>query len=353
MVSPAQHELAARSSAAVEARGIGRVFQAKGGPVTALQGIDLRIEPGELFGVLGPNGAGKSTLIKILSTLLLPTSGTASIFGLDVATETERVRRIMNIVAGGDFSGYGLLTVREQLAMFAQFYGMPYREGMRRVDGQLEAFGIADIGDRKISALSTGQRQKLNFARSFLNDPWMLFLDEPTIGLDVSAARDVRSRIRAFQAEVPGRTVLLTTHYMAEADELCDRIAIVDHGRILAQGTPAELKRMVQREALFIVGLDEIPPSTPLDALRRLPGVVSIAVRDAAESGHDISGVASPMVRLAIGLRDDASLAGVITALAGAGAHLREITKSEPTLEEVFVQLVGRGIAESDAEARQ
>ena len=264
------------SAAAVEVSGVGRVFHAKGGPVTALRDIDLRIEPGELFGLLGPNGAGKSTLIKILSTLLLPSSGRASIFGLDVVDDTARVRRIMNLVAGGDFSGYGLLTVREQLAMFAQFYGMPYREGMRRVDAQIEAFGITEIRDRKISALSTGQRQKLNFARSFLNEPWMLFLDEPTIGLDVSAARDVRDRVRAFQAEQPGRTVLLTTHYMAEADEMCDRIAIVDRGRVLAQGTPSELKRMVQRETLFIVGVDALPASMGLAALRGLPGVVSV-----------------------------------------------------------------------------
>ena len=334
------------SPAAVQATGIGRVFSAKGGPVTALDGIDLRIEPGELFGVLGPNGAGKSTLIKILSTLLLPSTGSASIFGLDVVTETARVRRIMNLVAGGDFSGYGLLTVREQLAMFAQFYGLPYREGMAKVDAQLASFGIEEIRDRKISALSTGQRQKLNFARSFLNDPWILFLDEPTIGLDVSAARDVRDRVRAFQAEQPGRTVLLTTHYMAEADEMCDRIAIVDHGRILAQGTPTELKRMVQKDALFVVGIDALPASMSLDSLRALPGVISVAARDA--DGSDASGVGSPMLRLAIGLKEDAALGGVISALAAGGAHLREISKSEPTLEEVFVQLVGRGISESD-----
>jgi ABC-2 type transport system ATP-binding protein len=263
-----------------------------------------------------------------------------------VVTETARVRRIMNLVAGGDFSGYGLLTVREQLAMFAQFYGLPYREGMAKVDAQLASFGIDDIRDRKISALSTGQRQKLNFARSFLNDPWILFLDEPTIGLDVSAARDVRDRVRAFQAEQPGRTVLLTTHYMAEADEMCDRIAIVDHGRILAQGTPTELKRMVQKDALFIVGIDALPAEMSVDALRALPGVISVAARDA--DGSDASGVGSPMLRLAIGLKEDAALGGVISALAAGGAHLREISKSEPTLEEVFVQLVGRGISESD-----
>ena len=334
------------SPAAVQATGIGRVFQAKGGPVTALDGIDLRIEPGELFGVLGPNGAGKSTLIKILSTLLLPSTGSASIFGLDVVTETARVRRIMNLVAGGDFSGYGLLTVREQLAMFAQFYGLPYREGMAKVDAQIASFGIEEIRDRKISALSTGQRQKLNFARSFLNDPWILFLDEPTIGLDVSAARDVRDRVRAFQAEQPGRTVLLTTHYMAEADEMCDRIAIVDHGHILAQGTPTELKRMVQKDALFVVGIDALPAAMSMDDFRVLPGVNSVAARDA--DGSDASGVGSPMLRLAIGLKEDAALGGVISALAAGGAHLQEISKSEPTLEEVFVQLVGRGISESD-----
>ena len=337
------------SAAAVEVSGVGRVFHAKGGPVTALRDIDLRIEPGELFGLLGPNGAGKSTLIKILSTLLLPSSGRASIFGLDVVDDTARVRRIMNLVAGGDFSGYGLLTVREQLAMFAQFYGMPYREGMRRVDAQIEAFGITEIRDRKISALSTGQRQKLNFARSFLNEPWMLFLDEPTIGLDVSAARDVRDRVRAFQAEQPGRTVLLTTHYMAEADEMCDRIAIVDHGRVLAQGTPSELKRMVQRETLFIVGVDALPASMGLAALRGLPGVVSVVVRDAEVA--DADGIGSPVTRLAIALREDGALGGVISALAAAGAHLHEISKSEPTLEEVFVQLVGRGFGESDGES--
>jgi ABC-2 type transport system ATP-binding protein len=176
----------------------------------------------------------------------------------------------------------------------------------------------------------------------------MLFLDEPTIGLDVTAARDVRERVRAFQAEQPGRTVLLTTHYMAEADEMCDRIAIVDHGRILAQGTPTELKRMVQNETLFIVGVDALPVAASLETLRKLPGVVSVVVRDAERDST--GGVGSPVTRLAIALREDGALGGVISALATAGANLREISKSEPTLEEVFVQLVGRGISESDSE---
>jgi ABC-2 type transport system ATP-binding protein len=133
---------------------------------------------------------------------------------------------------------------------------------------------------------------------------------------------------------------------MAEADEMCDRIAIVDHGRILAQGTPTELKRMVQKDALFVVGIDALPASMSLDSLRALSGVISVAARDA--DGSDASGVGSPMRRLAIGLKEDGALGGVISALAAGGAHLQEISKSEPTLEEVFVQLVGRGISESD-----
>jgi ABC-2 type transport system ATP-binding protein len=227
---------------AIDVADLRRVYKAKPTDVTALDGIDLRVESGEFFGLLGPNGAGKTTLIKILTTLLLPTSGVARVFGFEVATETKKIRRIMNMVAGGEQSGYGLLTVREQLWMFSQFYGMPVRDGWKRVDELIEAVGLEEQRTQKVHSLSTGQRQKMNFARGLLNDPWVFFLDEPTLGLDVSAARAVRELVLAWKAAVPGRTILLTTHYMAEADELCERLAIVDRGRILAIGTPAELK---------------------------------------------------------------------------------------------------------------
>ena len=138
--------------------------------------------PGEFFGLLGPNGAGKTTLIKILTTLLLPSSGTARVFGFDVEHETKRIRRIMNMVAGGEQSGYGILTVREQLWMFTQFYGLTARDGWRRVDELIEAVGLSEQRIQRVSTLSTGQRQKMNLARGLLNDPWILFLDEPTLG---------------------------------------------------------------------------------------------------------------------------------------------------------------------------
>ena len=272
---------------AIDARGIRRIYKTKPNPVVALDGIDLQVEPGEFFGLLGPNGAGKTTLIKILTTLLLPSEGTARVFGFDVATQTKQLRRIMNMVAGGEQSGYGMLSVREQLWMFSQFYGLGVREGQRRVEDLIEAVGLQEQATQRVGTLSTGQRQKMNFARGLLNDPWIFFLDEPTLGLDVSAARAVRELILSWKGAVPGRTVLLTTHYMAEADELCERLAIVDHGRILAIGTPAELKKRVQRESIFRLELDRLTGGPR--SLGRLPGVVSAVPADDAgeQSGRD------------------------------------------------------------------
>src|SRR5688572_20922298 len=168
---------------AISAHGVHRVYDAKPADITALDGVDLEVAPGEFFGLLGPNGAGKTTLIKILTTLLLPSSGTARVFGFDVERETKQIRRIMNMVAGGEQSGYGILTVREQLWMFSQFYGLPSRAGWSRVDELIEAVGLAEQREQRVSTLSTGQRQKMNFARGLLDDPWIFFLDEPTLGL--------------------------------------------------------------------------------------------------------------------------------------------------------------------------
>jgi ABC-2 type transport system ATP-binding protein len=355
------------SRLAIETRGLTRVYKAKPEPVTALAGVDLEVYPGEYFGLLGPNGAGKTTLIKILTTLLLPTGGTARVAGFDVVRETAKIRRIINMVAGGEQSGYGLLKPREQLWMFSQFYGLPAREGWRRVDELMELVGLNEQRDQKIRTLSTGQRQKLNFARGMLNDPWVLFLDEPTLGLDVSAARDLREHTLRWRAAAPDRTVLLTTHYMVEAEQLCDRIAIVDRGRILALGTPDELRRRVQSESIFRIELDRLPaPERPADhadgavadaeavaSLGRLPGVLS-AVR-ADDAGRDGAGARS--VALKVCLADDSALTGVVSAVSERGAHLVGLQKQEPSLEDVFVELVGRGLSadtpDSDGERQR
>jgi ABC-2 type transport system ATP-binding protein len=327
---------------AIHARGVTRVYKAKPNPVIALGGVDLDVEPGEYFGLLGPNGAGKTTLIKILTTLLLPTAGTAKIAGFDVVHETAKIRRVINMVSGGEQSGYGLLTLREQLWMFSQFYGMPIRDGWRRVDELIEITGLTEQKDQKVRTLSTGQRQKLNFARGLLNDPWVLFLDEPTLGLDVAAARDLREHTLAWKAAAPGRTLLLTTHYMVEAEQLCDRIAIVDRGKILALGTPEELRRRVQAESIFRIELDQLPQNGGLAAIGSLPGVLS-AVHADDDSGD---GAGSDRVALKVALADDSALTNVVTAVAERGSHLVGLAKSEPSLEDVFVELVGRGFGD-------
>ncbi|HET7030610.1 MAG TPA: ABC transporter ATP-binding protein [Candidatus Limnocylindrales bacterium] len=326
---------------AIDVRGIRRVYNVKPKPVVALDGVDLQVAPGEFFGLLGPNGAGKTTLIKILTTLLLPSEGSARIFGFDVEHQTKQIRRIMNMVAGGEQSGYGILTLREQLWMFSQFYGLPSRDGWNRVDELIAAVGMQDQAQQRVSTLSTGQRQRMNFARGLLNDPWIFFLDEPTLGLDVAAARAVRELVVAWKAAVPGRTVLLTTHYMQEADELCDRIAIVDHGRILALGTPDELKKRVQQESVFRLELDRLDGG--VGALRKLPGVVNAAL--AAGDQADGKGERQT-VEVNLSLVDDAALGGVVGALGGLGAHILALRKSEPSLEDVFVELVGRGFGD-------
>jgi ABC-2 type transport system ATP-binding protein len=319
---------------AIDVRQLRRVYRGKT-DVVALDCVDLEVAPGEAFGLLGPNGAGKTTLIKILTTLLSPSAGSARIFGFDVERETKRIRRIMNMVAGGEQSGYGILEVREQLWMFSQFYGLGVREGWKRVDELIDAVGLDEQRHQRVSTLSTGQRQKMNMARGLLNDPWILFLDEPTLGLDVAAARQIRELIVDWRAAVAGRTVMLTTHYMAEADELCERIAIVDHGRILAIGTPGELKRRVQRESIFRIEVDRLEGGCA--ALSRQPGVVSATT---ATGEHD---AAAQTVALNLVLADDGALGGVVSSIVGQGSHILSLRKSEPTLEDVFVELVGRG----------
>ncbi len=328
---------------AISAREVTRVYKAKPNPVTALAGVDLDVQPGEYFGLLGPNGAGKTTLIKILTTLLLPTSGTAKVAGFNVETETAKIRRVINMVSGGEQSGYGLLTLREQLWMFSQFYGLPYREGWRKVDELIEITGLTEQKDQKVRTLSTGQRQKLNFARGLLNDPWVLFLDEPTLGLDVAAARDLREHTLAWKAAAPGRTLLLTTHYMVEAEQLCDRIAIVDRGRILALGTADELRRRVQAESIFRIELDRMPENGGLAAIGALPGVLS-AVQADEDGASEAAG--ADRVALKVALADDSALTSVVTAVAERGSQLVGLAKSEPSLEDVFVELVGRGFGQ-------
>ncbi|MCX7751017.1 MAG: ABC transporter ATP-binding protein [Candidatus Bipolaricaulota bacterium] len=329
----------------IETQDLTRVFRVKrreargqSREIVALDRVTLTVRRGELFGVLGPNGAGKTTLIKILATLLSPTSGTARVLGIDVAQNPWEVRRRIGMVSGGESSGYGLLTVEENLWMFAQFYGIPGREARRRIRELLAIVGLADRARTKVYHLSSGMRQKMNFARGFLTEPEVLFLDEPTIGLDVGTARALRTYIREWLDEHPDRTILLTTHYMHEADELCDRVAIIDRGRVLACDAPAALKRGLQGEAVFRLTVDGEGDLGAL--LANAHGVVRFTAE--ARDGP---------TELSLILADEGALVPVLAALQGAGARLLSLEKREPTLEDVFLRLVGRALSEGEADA--
>jgi ABC-2 type transport system ATP-binding protein len=322
---------------AVETAALHRVFRArrKEREVVALRGVDLRIDPGECFGLLGPNGAGKTTLIKILTTLLLPTAGSARVAGFDVASEPLQVRRRINLVSGGDTSGYGILTVRETLHLFARLYGVPGPLARSRGDELMEITALGPKADARLSSLSTGMKQKLNFARGFMSDPEIIFLDEPTLGLDVGAARDIRGFIARWVRERPGRTVLLTTHYMVEADELCGRVAIIDHGKILALGTPRALKRSVAAEPMFELSVGT--GGTGFDGLREIAGVRSVSHHTHPETGA---------LELKIVVVEDHVIGEVLGRLRQYGVPVLHLTKTEPTLETVFVEKVGRGLTD-------
>jgi ABC-2 type transport system ATP-binding protein len=325
---------------AIETQQVGRVYKLRGGKkndpkeLVALQGVDLRVRRGELFGLLGPNGAGKTTLIKILTTLLSPSSGWARVAGFDVDKEPHKVRPRINMVSGGESSGYGLLTVRENLWMFAQFYGLSSTVANQRIKELLEVVNLADRINTKSSDLSTGLRQKMNIVRGFLTDPDVLFLDEPTLGLDVGASRDVRAFIRRWIDEDPTRTLLLTTHYMVEADELCDRVAIINQGRVLACDSPATLKQRLQGDAIFRM---EVSPLNgfSVDNFERLAGVRKVVHRP--QDGF---------AALELILAQDDVLSSVIAAMTAADIHILNLQKREPTLEDVFVDLVGRSMEE-------
>ena len=338
-----------RDGAAVWTHALTRTFQSgrgkRGDPkkeVSALAGIDLAIGRGELFGILGPNGAGKTTTMKILTTLLYPSAGEVRVAGFDAITEPRDVRRRISLVSGGDNAGYGILTVRESLWMFSQFYGVPGGLARERSEELLDRLSLREKADERVNRLSTGFKQRLNFARGFMSDPEIVFLDEPTLGLDVESARNLRGFLREWMGAVRGRTVVLTTHYMAEADELCDRIAIIDRGRILATDSPQGLRARVSADRRVVIELDA---GTPIDAVARVPGVRLLRSTPPTDRG-------TFAVHLAVS--EGRALRGVLDVLMVEGRTVHNLSTHDPSLEDVFVAIVGRGLDEIEAdEARR
>ncbi len=300
--------------------------------VVALKDVNIRLKDGELFGLLGPNGAGKTTLIKILATLLLPTSGEAWVAGYNVAENPFDIRMRINMVSGGETSGYGLLTARENVWMFSQFYGVQSKVAKQRADELFEVFGLWEKRNQKMRTLSSGERQKMGMVRGFVTDPEIIFLDEPTLGLDVNASRVIRKFVADWVKENDRKTVLLTTHYMMEADELCDRVAIIDKGKIIACDTPENLKRMVKRSSTLRLVID---PLEDYSKFRDIPGVKNLSEKVSPETEH---------AEVVFVIDDEAAVSDIISLVTGQGKRIHELRKTEPTLEDVFVSLVGRAL---------
>jgi ABC-2 type transport system ATP-binding protein len=293
--------------------------------IRAVVDLSFAIEPGELFGLLGPNGAGKTTTIKMLTTLLLPTSGSASILGFDVARQTREVRRRIGYVFGGDRGLYDRLSGLDNLRYFADLYRVSpaVREG--RIREVLDLVGLTGRERERVEGYSRGMRQRLHIARGLLHDPPVVFLDEPTIGVDPVGARELRALIAGLKEL--GKTVLLTTHYMFEADALCDRIAIIRNGRIVGEGTPASLKaRLADRAVVEIeaFGVDE----ADVVRLRAIEGIGSVAV-EAREQAQVIT----------VQGRTGAELVQPVLRVLD-GARIGRVATREPTLEDVYVELV-------------
>jgi ABC-2 type transport system ATP-binding protein len=315
----------------IEIRGLVREF--KNGP-RAVDGIDLEVAPGEIYGFLGPNGAGKSTTVHMLTTLLPPTSGTATVGGHDIVREGPAVRDAIG-VALQEAALDALLTGREHMRLQGGLHGLSAAEVGRRGDALLERVGLADAADRRVGGYSGGMKRRLDLALALIHRPRILFLDEPTTGLDVQSRTALWDEV-ARLARAEGVTVFLTTQYLEEADALADRLGIIDRGRLVAEGTPAELKAEIGRPTV------EATPQDPAD-------------RDSAAGvlgrfGEPVPAVQGVAVRLRAGVEE---LADIVRALDAEGVRLANLELHAPTLDDVFLNKTGRSLEGAGDEATE
>ncbi len=301
-------------------------FRRKTKEIVAVEDISFTVQKGELFGLLGPNGAGKTTMVKMLTTLLLPTSGTARILGQDIVQEAQSLRQRIGFVFGGERGLYWRLSGLDNMRYFASLYHMEPNVAQKRIPYLLDLVGLADRAQERVEGYSRGMKQRLHIARALLHDPEVLFLDEPTIGLDPVGARELRGMIRNLQGE--GKTILLTTHYMYEADFLCQRIVVINKGQIIAAGSPDQLKHHVQDLSVIEIEVFGIPADT-LDILRAQPYVDTVSTENRNQKQV-----------LLIQSAQGAEVVSPILALLK-GVNVGKVIVREPTLEDAYVRLVG------------
>jgi ABC-2 type transport system ATP-binding protein len=314
----------------IETHELRRVFGSGTKAVEAVAGIDLKVASGEVFGFLGPNGAGKTTTLRMLSTLLPPTGGTAKVAGFDLSSEQVKVRRAIGYV-GQAGSSFAEMPGRLELVLQGRLYGMNKRESQERTAELLTSLELNDCADRATKTYSGGQRRRLDVAIGLMHKPKLLFLDEPTTGLDPQSRAHMWDEVRALRDI--GTTVFLTTHYLEEADALCDRIAIIDHGKIVAEGTPEELKRQVAGDVV-VVGVDG-DNQAALELLKS-----KAFVREASIEGD--------VIRLYVD-RGETAMPLILRELDGAGISLTTLALSRPSLDDVFLRQTGRSLRDAAA----
>jgi ABC-2 type transport system ATP-binding protein len=314
----------------IEARGLARTFKARGGPVEAVRGIDFTVAAGEIVGLLGPNGAGKTTTQRMLSTLLVPTAGEATVAGCDLRRDPVGVRRRLGYVSQSGGTNPAA-KVDEELVTQAQLYGMSRAAATARAHALRAELDLADLGARLIKTLSGGQRRRVDIALGLMHEPKLVFLDEPSTGLDPQSRANLWAHIRALR-DAHGATILLTTHYLDEADALCDRILIIDAGKIVATGTPAELKRRISGDLVTF----EVPTADAARASDLLRGKPS--VREVSASGG--------AVRVVVEAGDKDALP-LMRALDDAGIAVATLHVAHPSLDDVFLTLTGRSLRDA------
>jgi len=315
----------------IETHGLRRTFRSRAGPVEAVAGVDLHVEAGEVFGFLGPNGAGKTTTLRMLSTLLTPTGGEATVAGCDLRREPKKVRERIGYV--GQLGGTDpQITGRMELEFQARLYGASAAEARKRANEMLSALELEAAADRTTGTYSGGQRRRLDVGLGLIHNPRLLFLDEPTTGLDPQGRARLWNEVRRLRDS--GVTVFLTTHYLEEADALCDRLAIIDHGRIVAEGTPEHLKREIAGDVITLGLADDRDRALTLLVAQQY-------VREASPEGDGL--------RLYVD-RGDAAMPAILRLLDGNGFHLQTIAMSRPSLDDVFLQQTGHSLRDSESE---
>jgi ABC-2 type transport system ATP-binding protein len=314
----------------IQTRELRKTFKSRTGPIEAVRGVDLTVREGEIFGFLGPNGAGKTTTLRMLATLLPPTSGSATVAGADLAREPQRVRERIGYVPQGG-STDPTMTGRGELVIQGRLYGMNRRDAEKRADEVLAAFDLTAAGKRSTGSYSGGMRRRLDIGLGIVHRPAVLFLDEPTTGLDPQARANMWDEIRGLRDQ--GTTIFLTTHYLEEADALCDRLAIIDHGLIVAAGTADELKRQVAGDVVTL-GVDGDLDSV-LATVREQP-----YVREASAD--------EDLIRLYVD-NGDTAVPQLLRVLDAAGLAPRTIAMSRPSLDDVFLRQTGRSLRDEAA----